>query len=235
MAGRESYTERLRRIAKEYEERLTPEQWVQSRLRWEDWEALGKKALEFARQEVRRRKWRGARDGVLPDGYDAESVAAESVRELLSGNCRLAAGFVREKVTRELERLISQRVRSLHRLKEAPAMRSEWELGETLADGERVGVLEGMRSESKDGYETALAREEEERRERLKAEIMEALEPELRRLFECLWSGITKPAEIGRRLRMEEKAVVRARKRLDRRLARLRHAGHAGWAIGESK
>ena len=43
----------------------------------------------------------------------------------------------------------------------------------------------------------------------------------LRGIFECLWAGITKPAEIGRELGMEKGEVMKARRRLDRRLARL--------------
>ena len=60
--------------------------WVQKRLRWEDWELLRNEVVILARKEVKRRKWRGSYGGLLPEGYDAESVAAEAIQELLSGN-----------------------------------------------------------------------------------------------------------------------------------------------------
>jgi len=43
-------------------------------------------------------------------------------------------------------------------------------------------------------------------------------EPELAALFGCWWEGVRKPAAIGRRLGMEERAVRAAGKRLERRL-----------------
>jgi len=47
------------------------EEWVQKRLRWEDWETLLPELIEFAKGEIRRRKWRGSKSGVLPQGFDA--------------------------------------------------------------------------------------------------------------------------------------------------------------------
>jgi hypothetical protein len=67
---------RARRALEELEaERVTPGRRAQERLRWEDWESLRKHALEFAAKEIRKRKWRGAADGVLPEGLDAEDLA----------------------------------------------------------------------------------------------------------------------------------------------------------------
>jgi hypothetical protein len=36
------------------------------------------KSEQFARHEVNRQKWRAASGGVLPEGYDASSIAAEA-------------------------------------------------------------------------------------------------------------------------------------------------------------
>src|SRR5215831_7681731 len=46
---------------------------------------LRPEAVGFAREEIRRRKWRGKRGGVLPDGYDAEAVANQAIQEMLEG------------------------------------------------------------------------------------------------------------------------------------------------------
>src|SRR5215471_14756634 len=45
------------------------EEWVQKRLRWEDWETLLPELIEFAKGEIRRRRWRGSKLGVLPEGF----------------------------------------------------------------------------------------------------------------------------------------------------------------------
>ncbi|HWX20494.1 MAG TPA: hypothetical protein VN578_11400 [Candidatus Binatia bacterium] len=209
---------RLAEIAREYEVKLKPAEWVQSRLRWEDWQTLRPEAIAFAKLEIRRRKWRGRRGGVVPDGYDAESVANQVIEEMMSGKCRLAMGFTRERVVAELKRLVSQRVRVLHRLKETQTTRNEWK--KTDEEGERVSIFNEIRDNSELADEAAVRREEEEQKDRLKKEFDEFLkpEPELRGIFGCLCEGVEESKEIGRRLGMDVEAVVRGRKKLERRV-----------------
>ena len=215
---RKSFQEKLAEIWKEVTQRRKNGEWVQSRLRWEDWETLGREAAAFAASELRRRRWRGKRSGVVPSGYDARGIASQAIAELLSGNCRLAAGFTHEAVNRELARLIRQKIRQLHRLAEAKSMRSEWDVLQGTEEGNAVSVFRWVVDEQAAGR--AAAAEEAEERERVKREIEKKLagESELMRVFDCLWAGMRNPAEIGRRLGMEREAVVRARKRLNRRL-----------------
>src|SRR3974390_2598958 len=127
MNRHERYLAKLAELAREDEEKLRPEQVVQSRLRWEGWETLRPEAVGFAREEIRRRRWRGRRGGVLPEGYDAEAVANQVIGEMVEGKCRLAFGWTRERLVAELKRLVCRRVRVLHRLKEAGSVRSEWD------------------------------------------------------------------------------------------------------------
>jgi hypothetical protein len=217
MYVRKSYQEKLAEIAREYEKKVTNEEWVQSRLRWEDWETLRKDTVAFARGELRKRRWRGARSGVLPTGDDAEGVADQAIAELLGGNCRLMPGFLRSTVQKELERLVKDRIRRLHGLKEARAMRSEWEVLPADEEGNRKSVFPAIVDENAG----RAAEEEKEVRERAKREFEDFLdgEEELKGLFRCLGEGITKPSEIARRLGIDEQEAVRARKRLDRRMA----------------
>src|SRR4051812_36354800 len=56
-----------------------------------DWEELLKGAEAFAREQINRRCWRGAREGVLPDGYDAGAIASEAVLEVLGERANGAA------------------------------------------------------------------------------------------------------------------------------------------------
>jgi hypothetical protein len=199
--------------------RLSPVERVQERSRWEDWEALRAEAAEFAAKEIGRRKWRGAQDGVLPGGLEAEDIAGQAIAELLGGKCRLALGYVRSKLKRELERLVSQKVRLLHRLKEAPRMRSEWDVAPVEEGDEPVSVFDALPDEGAGG--DGEATERDEIRKRLEKEFVNFLhgEAELLAVFGCLCAGVTRSGEIARQLGMDERAVVRARRRLDRRLA----------------
>jgi hypothetical protein len=55
-------------------------------------------------------------------------------------------------------------------------------------------------------------------------------EAELQAVFGCLCAGVTRPGEMARRLGMDEGAVVRARRRLVRRLAEF--ARERNWRLG---
>src|SRR5437588_10426956 len=46
------------------------------------WLWLLKDAERFAQKQIKRYRWRGARGGVLPGGFDAGSIAAQAVSEL---------------------------------------------------------------------------------------------------------------------------------------------------------
>lgn len=221
--------ERLEALAREYDKPLRGEEFVQSRLMWEDWEGMRKQAVAFAREEIGRRKWRRARGGMLPGGMDAEDVADHVLGEMLGGHRRLAPGWTWERLVKELKRLVSQRVRSLHKLKEASAMCSEWEAegsgngAEGSENGtEAASVFEDMVDLR--GEESESEAEEEERKGRMREAIEGSLseEAELKGLFECLWTGVTKASQIAQRLGVQEGEVGRLRKRLERRLEGMR-------------
>ena len=217
---RERFLAKLGEIAREYEEPLRGVELVKSRLRWEDWESLSLEALVYARKAIGRRKWRGSRGGTLPGGYDAETVVAQVIEDMLNGKARLAFGWTRERLVKELQRMVRQKVRELHRLKETPVVRSEWEVLAPNELGEPVSVLERIA----EGTEAA---ESQGQRNEVKRAIEEFLrgEPELCGIFECLWLGITKPSEIARRLGIDQREAVRARKRLERKLRRFSRSG----------
>ena len=221
MKQKQSYKEKLEALAREYEVPLRGRAWVQSRLHWEDWETLRQEAVSFAREEIRRRRWRGAPGGVLPGGQGGEDVADEAIISLLGGNCRLVPGFVREKVVNELRRLVRDKVRVLHGLKERATTRSEWEVKPRNEWGRPVSILRGMADK------IASEPEATEEKEHWKAQILRHLagEPDLQALFECLWIGLKKPKEIADRLGLDERQVSRARKRLERRLGKFSRSG----------
>jgi hypothetical protein len=201
-------------------ERLTPGRRAQERLRWEDWEALRKQALEFAAKEIRKRKWRGAADGMLPEGLGAEDLADYAISEMLCGRAKLALGWVRARLAGELERLVSNRLRALHGRKEAAMVRSEWEVVRRGEDDELVSVFELMRSPMGNGREEVVEQEESCERERTRRKFEDSLgQGKLRWVYRCLCIGVTKPQEMARLLSLDEKSVRSARRMLERRAA----------------
>lgn len=187
-------------------------------MRWENWESLRKEAVEFAAREIKRRKWRGSRRGVLPEALEAEDVVDEAIAGMLSGNCRLALGWVRERLMKELQRLISQKIRQLHARKETRATRSEWEMSVPDESGKVVSILELLPDEVAEENESRSATRELCQRLKKELEQFFCEEPELAAVLGCLWAGVTKPREIARRTGIEERLVAQARKKLNRRL-----------------
>jgi hypothetical protein len=192
---------------------------VKVRLRWEDWATLGREAVKLAARELKRRHGLEA-GAVLAGGYDAESIGAQAVADLLAGKGRVAAGWTEARLAKELERLVSRKIRLLTSLKEARTTRSEWDGVRPEAGMVPVSNLVRVPAACADGRETVLEREDTERRERLGKDFERYLdgEPELVELFRCLLAGETRPAVIAVKLGINEKEVAAARKRLERRM-----------------
>ena len=210
MVRKKTYQEKLEEIAKEYERKLRPEERKAERLRWENWESLGREAIAIARNGLRRH----GRGMVLPGGYDAESIASQAIADLMSGKVRGPVAPTRQRLVKKLEVLIQGKIRLLTMLKETSVTRSEW-------DSDGGSALSQVRDETADVWQAVSAHEAEAARLQLKAAMKRSLdgEPDLAALLECRWKGMTDPAEMARELGLSEVEVVRARKRLDRRLA----------------
>ena len=105
-------------------------------------------------------------------------------------------------------------------MKEARALRSEWEGGPEEGDSR----LTDLRAECEGVEEALWRREEESWREGVLRRFGEVLErePELGAIFRCLCDGLNQSKEIARRLGIEEAAVVRGRKKLARRSGEFR-------------
>jgi hypothetical protein len=191
---------------------VTIEAWRQERLRWENWEALGPEAEEMAKGEIRRRRWRGAAGGLLPGGHDAQSVASEAIRQMLSGETRLKPGWTGERMRVELRRLVRSLVRRLHRLTEAARTTSEWEGGKS--------IFSRIKGGGRDAFEEAVGAEERQEREMLLREFWGSLSdaPELSELLGKLCEEKASTEELASRTGMTMADVRRARRRLARRI-----------------
>jgi len=238
MLEKETWAERAERLLEEAQTKESVKEGVKRRLRWEDWGDLLPELIEFAKGEIRRRKWRGSRTGVLPKGFDANAVASEVVMKALQGKARLAPGWTRERLMKELKRKVSNEVRRLHKMKETRSTRSECDLLLPADSGALRSVLAGIAGGcgGYGGWDDGQVRDKV--RKETDSRIAEALrggDQAVERLFECLRAGVVKRREIAARLGMNVTEVTNCRKRLDRTLDELKTAGCAGWAIDEWK
>jgi hypothetical protein len=218
----------LAELVREYEKPFEAGEWLKQRIRWEDWATLRAEGVAFAREAIGRRRWRGARDGVVPGGLTAEDITDWAITELLEGRGKLEIGFTRERILAELQRLVTVRVRRLHGLKEAGAMRSEWEVLPAKPGREPLSAFDELADTagSRPGAAVEEVEEREERRNEIEACLQE--DPKLRAVFGCVWQGIRGTREIAQRLGMPEREVRRVRKRLERRLAKITRQTRAG-------
>ncbi len=203
------------------------EEWVRERLQWENWEALLERTIAFAADEIRRRRWRGSRSGVLPEGQDANGLASEIVAWVLEGKCRLALGWTRHRLEKELRRLVSNEVRRLHALAEASEMRSEWNVLPAGEEGKRRSVFRGLAGNLRDGAEEVVREEAEQKLEAIEGRIAKLLDGDsvAKGIFKCVCDGVVRRSEIASRLGIEAAAVSAGRKRLNRKLDELVRKG----------
>jgi hypothetical protein len=201
---------------------LSPE--LRRVLESENWAELSRRAVGLSAREMNRFRWRGMRKGVLPDGYDAASVAAEAVAELFRGNCKLGLGYNQEELETEIRRLIHQQIDRLHRRRENRLMRSRadvslrgengWGTQQLMRDGWALPDEETSRSEEQSAFG------------QFKAAALKQLngDVEARGVFECLCDGIGKRAGQAARLGVDSNAVKNATRRLKRILKNLYHS-----------
>jgi hypothetical protein len=198
---------------------LSPE--LRKVLESENWEELSRRAVELAAGEMNRFRWRGTRKGILPDGYDAESIAAEAVAELFRGNCDLGVRYGREELDREIRRAIHRQIDRLHRRQENRLMRNYGEVDPPNGNGGRRKAGELLCAREALPDEAADQSEEQARLEAFKSLARERLDgdAEVRQVFECFCEGIGKRSAQAARLGITPGRVKNATKRLKRKLS----------------
>ena len=197
----------------------------------ENWAKLSKEAFWYARRLVSYRWWRGNSNGVLPEGYDPESIANEAVAELFNGKCQLKPDYKPEELRYELRRLVYNQVHRFNRRKETWLVRSEVDLTPAPLREQGRSILDEL--PGTDEWPDAQAIRNEGRLiiRRFIGEFSAFLweEQDLRNLFECICGAFEKREEIARQLGVEVQVVTNARKRLDRRLDEF-GTGHPAFA-----
>jgi len=184
----------------------------------------------FARAEIENYCWREVWGGVLPGGYDANSIAAQAVVEFLQSGEQLASsvpvlhsasGEGGPDLQKELKKAARRIVNRLHHRMENEIMRNESDLApvETV-DGETIGVLEAFPAPVLDASERLMLKEDEAGFEQFQTSVHRFLDKErlLRQVFACHCAEISTPKAIARKLKVPVRAIQKLQRRLVRRM-----------------
>lgn len=188
----------------------------------EDWEPRLKQAVLFANRRINALRWKRGYTGSLPDGYDENSIAAEAIKQLFEGDCRIpSVPYSPDQLDNEIMRLVSNLAHTLLRRKETVLVRGEQELEPACEDGDQDCELHRVKGDVPDASERTERAEAQAKLDRFRCEFTAFLGSDamLKNLFDCIGNGILQREEIAIILEVEPQVVTNARKRLDRRLA----------------
>ena len=194
-----------------------------------DWHHLLRHTHIYAASHINRWLWRGSIGGILPDGFDPSSIAAEAVHSFFSDpNLNLPLNLNPETVLRDLERRVRTIINRLHHRKENCLLRNEPDLAPlTYDDGEAVSIIELIPDPSPHPDQTLLDKESHSENEafRIAATRFLAGDTALLGLFNALYQGVSRRSVLAQRLNLPPAAVKSLRERLMRRLAKLEGCG----------
>jgi hypothetical protein len=196
---------------------------AQEALPHKSWDQVFREALDYARIQVTPLHWRFARGGVLPHGYDPNSIAAQAILDILRALPPQTEPDDLEKLAEAIQRRVRQHVNRLHHLKENFVTRNEPDLALVLTDdGEPVRLVDTLVAPEPTPLENLIARERDLERELFEARFNSFLgrERRLKKLFACYCAGIQKPLDLARKLKTTVQTVYNLQKLLRRRLTR---------------
>jgi len=215
----------------------------------EVWEEIFHEALLFAEYQVRRCLWRGRKGGLLPEGFDANSIAAQAIMEFLeTGESITVPGTVKQlshldtippnnrstalpkhrpsavnPALREIKRLILKQVTRLHHLKENFLVSNDADLCLVRSsDGEWKSPVELVPSPGVQPDEALIRKESflEFEKLKLRFEMFLGKESRLIRLLGLNYDGIHRPQQLAARLKLRRRTVENLQQKLQRRWLR---------------
>jgi hypothetical protein len=179
------------------------------------WEILLRQTICFAEYQVNRLQWRGQFGGVLPEGYDPNSSAAQAIIEFLGSgqNDKLHT----EEIRREINHLVLRHVTRLHHLKENWLLSNKDFMAPVFdTDDDPVSSLEFIPAPEARPDQSLIERESTAEHQLFKSRfsIFLGKDRRLQRLFEFHCDGIARPQLIAARLRLSLATVKSLKKRL---------------------
>ena len=183
------------------------------------WQIPFTQAHLFATRYINRLRWRGAFGGVLPDGQDAESIAAQAVTDLFR-NTRGRISLNRRSTYSKLSRHVWRIVDRLHHRNENLLLRNEPDLVRVhIDDGHVCRLVETIPGLGANPLDNLLSTETTTEHETLEIRFDRFLgqEQRLKSLFTCYANGIWQPRLVAPRLNLSLTATKNLQKRLKRR------------------
>jgi hypothetical protein len=188
--------------------------------RHKTWDLLFQEALNTAQFHVNRLSWRGTKGGVLPHGYDPNSIAAEAILDLIK-NHPWEGVTLPSDLSKQLRRRVWRHVDRLHHRKENFVTLNDPDLAPIcLDDGDRFSIIELIAAPNVTPLEHLIRKEEQAQFEQLQARVQTHLgrHHRLKRLFSLICDGISKPHDLARRLKVRLSAIPALKNRLRRHL-----------------
>ena len=185
------------------------------------WDQVFREALDYAQIQVAPLHWRTARGGVLPHGYDSNSIAAQAILDVLKTLPSQANPTDLDRLADAIQHRVRQHANRLHHLKENYVTRNQPDLALVLSDdGEPVRLVDTLVSPEPTPLDDLIDRELDLERERFESHFHSFLgrERRLKQLFACYCAGLKKPVELARKLKIKVQAVYNLQKLLRRRL-----------------
>jgi hypothetical protein len=193
------------------------------------WSDILKSLTRFAQAQIDRRRWRYQYGGVLPEGFDAESIAAEAISQFLTRNSDHAGAQrglaiqsrkseIEDDTASELRRLVVRQVDRLHHLKENWLLSNEPDLATVYDDGQFVSPAH-LVPDTSPRPDRALLEVESDREFAKLAESIDnhlAADTELQSLFRAMLDGKTHPRILSSALNLTVPCVKNLKKKLRR-------------------
>jgi len=195
-----------------------------------EWQFLLNRTILYATGHVNRWFWRGSEGGVLPDGFDPRSLAAEAIAGFLedSANNPYLRSLSTTQVQRDLERRVRTLVNRLHHRSENRLVRNEPDLAPyTLDDGEAISIIELIPEPARKPDEALLEKESLTRFRRFKFRFSRFLRGNRRllRLFELFCDDHSTRGDLASSLKVSPSTVKNLRQQFLRRWAEF-HGGN---------
>jgi hypothetical protein len=182
------------------------------------WGFLLQQTLLFAHYQVKRLRWRGAFGGVMPDGYDPNSIAAQAFLDFFLSDNRLDRPL--EEILRELKRLVFKHVNRLHHRKENVILSNAEDLAPVEIDEELFNPIALVPVDPIHHPDSVLLEKESLARfesSKLRFSSFLKRERRLRKVFHLLCDQVEKPRAVARKLKIRRATVSTLRKQLRRR------------------
>jgi hypothetical protein len=196
------------------------------------WELLFQQTLQFSTYQVNRLRWRGDTDGILPDGYDPNSIAAQAISDFLlnqNPNLTLSLNFnppdtckerpqALDTIQYEINRLVLKHVTRLHHRKENFILYNAEDLALVPdMDAEFVSALDLIPGPDIQPDEALIRKESDIEFHQLKRRFAAVLRDRpLIHLLELRCNGVSKPRALAAHLKLGVRTIYNLRVRLQR-------------------